>query len=789
MLVTHSKIYNIFVGEIKKYNILLVIIKILIKGQVRYITIREVIIINISEVELISTNEIEDWKKQCTKTLFNKCIKELSNYKKLTKIKLANLMLISCLYDSKEAIYEGRKKSIFNYNKVNSKEKVDFIIEYLVINNSFINFSESERKYLIEKKELSWLYDYYKKTNKFLIDRAIQLEKKRVYYKDNNTLFHSTISTDLITILDGLFLVLFNLNSKEKYLLKKRGLINYDSLFEKYSIEEISLGVSYLYKLYNENLSNLSKLSSKQESIIVNKKMIKDDSRILIDLIEKATKLQIIMEWEATIDFLGYQVEKQGEIYTISDIDNDFEKSKSLGYIRFNSQRYIFEKDASDNIDDSDVTIDKIVNEIYSRDLFYKQGKGNRERIMLILDKRLVELIAKTGGIDERNELAFFAKEWSLVQEEFEKKEIAENVYFVDLMKFIKPFRVIQKLFTKYIADTPNIRTNDIIGLGQFWMNEQMFYNILTVFLEKDKVQKIFEILTVNQKSEHLDLQYTPFLKFGTNIGVFVSLISANNILRNFVRQSFQNKNLFVTNNNGVDGLSKITSSAFLENGNFKVFENEIYKYNGYDYEIDVIAISENDIFIIECKNALLPTDIYEIRSSVDHLKKAQKQLDIHKNNFLDEEWVKRFCSKKSINLKGRNIHTLIIMGNRLFSGCKQFGHPIRPIFELDMVLNKGSIISDFAKYRIWTNEQFEVKDFVNYLNEELSFIREEHNSLESYELQHKVNGKVLKYKSYSLNQLEVIRKFNSKYLVDVIDRAVYEEIKNYTGYDYNKKE
>lgn len=729
----------------------------------------------ISEVEVLGIKELEEWKKKCTKKIYNDCIHKLSNHKNLSKYKLVNLILISCLFNPKEAIYEARKKNVFNFSKVANKEKIVFIIEHLLKNDSIIHYEESEKKYLLEKRELNWLFDYYKKTETSLINKIIELEKNRVYYKENKSVVYSTTCTDLLSILDGLFMGLFNINfNKETDIFNKKGFNTYKSLIDDYAIEEISEGVSYLYKLYNKNLKNLYNVS---EVIIVNKKNILNNGKVLKELIEKAVKIQTIKEWEATIDFLGYKVEKQENIYTIRDIDSGFEKSMSLGYIRFAEQRFIFEKRASDGINESDITLDKIADSIYSKDLFQKVGKGKRERIMFIINQPIINIISKTMGSDEKNELEYFSKEWSLTQEEIEQKKIAENLYFIDLLKFIKPFRLIQKLIVKYIAETPGIRATDIMGLGQFWMDEQMFFKLVKEFLEKDKIKIIKELLTANLNSEHLDLQYTPFVIMGGKIGVFLSLISANNILRNFVRQSFQSKNLFVTNNNGLDGLSMITSSVFIENGNFEVFENVKYRYAGNEHEIDVIAIGEENIYLMECKNALFPTDMYELRTSIDHLKKAQKQLETHKEIFENEEWIQAFLSKKGISKRKRKIYTLIIMGNRIFNGCTQFGHPIRTVFELDMILNKGSITTPFANFRVWENEEFGENDLLNYLNENISFIRKQYDSLEKFEKEILINGKKLKYETYALNQLELMKKLKSSYSVEIINRELYERL------------
>jgi hypothetical protein len=133
--------------------------------------------------------------------------------------------------------------------------------------------------------------------------------------------------------------------------------------------------------------------------------------------------------------------------------------------------------------------------------------------------------------------------------------------------------------------------------------------------------------------------------------------------------------------------------------------------------EIDLIAYKDGHLFIIECKNSFHPCNVYERRTTYDYLKYASHQLNLRKSWLSDLE--KQSLAFQQLGWEvpvTTNIHTCIALGNRVFNGLVQDGHPVRSVHELLNVLLRGIVSLKSEKFRLWKDEQFEVSDFIKQL-------------------------------------------------------------------------
>ena len=86
-----------------------------------------------------------------------------------------------------------------------------------------------------------------------------------------------------------------------------------------------------------------------------------------------------------------------------------------------------------------------------------------------------------------------------------------------------------------------------------------------------------------------------------------------------------------------------------------------------------------------------------------------------------------RIITELGIDNVPDKVISFIVLGNRLFSGCRDFGYPIRTPFELENILNNGHIYIHFNEnlneIRIWEKEKFIENDLVRFLSENDSYI------------------------------------------------------------------
>lgn len=400
-------------------------------------------------------------------------------------------------------------------------------------------------------------------------------------------------------------------------------------------------------------------------------------------LIYLASKLEVFRERECYLDFFGYSIEREENTFKIQDDNENLEKGMRLGYSIFSEQRYVFQMQYLNDPTNNLITIDKLVKELDIEELIIKTGKGKRERFSFQFNGDLLTLFSKIKFYDHSLELEHIGKEWNLSKKELKTKSIVGNATLNDILAFTFIFKLLSKIVIAYIEKNKKLKNKDILGMGELWIFEEQFFAMMDYFMDKDKSEAVLDILTLDVHKNVVDLFYTPIFREKNRIGIYVSLFSSSNILRNIIQNSFINQNKAVTNNDGVDGLSNKVYESFNKNKNFEVLKNVEYRINKGQKEIDVLVISEEYLYIIECKNALFPSNSYETRTSIDHLLKAKTQLNQHIEAFNNETVKRNIETKLNIRIP-QKIKTIIVMGNRLFVGNKNFEHPIRTYWELD---------------------------------------------------------------------------------------------------------
>lgn len=140
------------------------------------------------------------------------------------------------------------------------------------------------------------------------------------------------------------------------------------------------------------------------------------------------------------------------------------------------------------------------------------------------------------------------------------------------------------------------------------------------------KAEELIMLFTYNKKYK-LDLQYTPLLSYSDYIMMPLFLTVKSNFLRNCIAQSYIVKNQIVNQEDKEYLVLRLKEILENNHPNFKVFTNKKFKYNNRNGEIDVILITDDSLYLFECKAPLEPTSNFELRSTNDHICKAANQL------------------------------------------------------------------------------------------------------------------------------------------------------------------
>lgn len=659
------------------------------------------------------------------------------------------------IWEPNEAIIESRKKGVFRYKAYGfKKNKALYLLDSLINDRDNYLFSEQTNIYLIDKKSLCWLYDFYKKSEEKLVQYIREHHNSRDRIKKGNLIIENALFKDLLAYIDVCFYL--DLQSEKGPYLNKNKL-------DGYSKEEVCDGISYIVFLYDKIIG-----IRQDAHYFINPKYVLSDE--IKSIILSACKVIQVEEWELYIDYFDYKIKNNGNIWNIFDKSEVLEKSIRLGYIRNQMQGYAFYISSEDRLKDS-ISINKAGDYIEEHlgDIITKEiSDGKLSRYRFEFPEPLLSLFSDDKGFgkewfkEEIQRIEHFASELIMSYDEVSQKKITDNCTLIDIILFQRFFLFINEVSSKILfkkRDKNKVVSSLIPSFGTEVLN-----SLLNTFMkDKSKTQELLNLFTY-KKDLKLDLQYTPFLKVSNGVIFSSTLVAKSNLIRNAIAYSYLVKNQVANNDQGLEPLVQECNNIFKKcKEGYSVFINKKFTYMKKAGEVDVLVVSDTDIILIECKSPLSPVNNFEMRSSLDHIEKANKQLNLSKVAFNDKNFRRTYFKAWGIEDKNQNIRTCIVFGNRLFTGYNKFAHPIRYIYELDMVLNKGIIYSELGQWSVWKGETFTHTDLIDFLSEDRTFIRHNFESMDEVNETMLVKGKKLIFKTYAYNIAKSFQKYDLK--------------------------
>lgn len=680
--------------------------------------------------------------------------KILANAKVELKEKVLKAIVCYAIWEPDEAIETGRRKGIFRYKVFGIKTRnyakyyMTFLLEYA----SIFNFSEKAKSYLVQKIDCDWLDEFYIK-KETEIDRIIEEHhkkriRKRIKKRDGKRIYYfnleSSLHKELLAYIDMIFFSGTKLNIGT----------NFNTL-DSFSREEIAEGVSYLLYKYTVLYG-----IDKEKNYFVDANFV--NSKEMETLLLYACQINYMIEIELLVDFYDYDIFTDGKNITIKSRDDSLEKSIRMAYIKNEMQEVLFyargQNVASTNALNLQQVSNLFINELEEK--FVKNIKdGILSRYVFEIPVLAIEKIAEQnveGRItlyeEEALEIEHFAKEICMTTAELYEKKITDNCNVYDVMLCQRLFRFVYYM-QKEVYDKEKEWRKIIQSLIPITSREQLI-QYLTMFLKnREKAEEIYRLLEYNTDCK-FDIQYTPFISIGEKVIYPISILAQSNLIRNTIAYSYMSKNQYVNDDGGLESLVSVCASSFEScTYGYKVFTNKKYKYMGKKGEIDVIVVSDEEIILVECKAPLMPTSNFEMRATFEHIEKASRQLDLSKMAFEDDGFRKKYF-KDGLGMDGKErvVRTCIVLGNRLFSIWSSSKHPVRYIYELDMILNNGEIRSPFTKWSIWKGENYTHDDLVDFLSQEGQFMEIMQDSMDMYSNTINFKGKNITYESFMWN-------------------------------------
>lgn len=652
-----------------------------------------------------------------------------------------NMLLVSIYFQNVKTLDVIKRKGLFRYSKyINRKCIVKEIASELISIYKLYGFLTDEiESYLNSIINYSSIINSYESFNGFVLKEIKEFEKK---YTDK-----SLIKT-LLSYADFLFL--------SNYFPKTRDDLSNISNRTK---ENVCSAISFLIYFYTE------KIKDKEVDInFVAEEYI--TSGDIQKLIMPVCYLLDFKEFEVLIDHFGYYCEKHDKKLIIKPPFEDFEKSIRLGYIKTDLQQI------NDKIDTHDaVSFEEFVDEINKKSPFQFVkliDTHNYSRYRLEIPEPfydlLIERFIKPDALfkEEIRYLSSIFKEQLLNLDDLEKIQIRDDLTLSEFMKIRRTFLIFYLFFAKEIYKKEKVESKLLLRSLIPVLSKKSFYEFIEKLLPTIKIDSFLDIVCWEPGLDVLfDLQYHPILFFDDYFLIPLSIFSNSNSIRNLYASEYKKNNVKLLSDGGIDPLvNKLCSSL-----NHASLECHTETPVGYT-DIDVFAIYENVLFVFECKHSLHPVSSFDLRTTYDYIKKAEKQLDLIIDDFNSGNLIKKLEKKHNIKLNYiEKIQGVVILSNRLFNG-NIFRYPVRNINELENILLRGTIKTENGIFWLWKEKKLTVDFLIDYFSLTNELVQIFYDSLSKRTLTYKFANPIIEYNTYSLEMkiaIPNLKKFTDK--------------------------
>jgi hypothetical protein len=683
--------------------------------------------LNKIEKDILLNNLVE--KKYVTPT--KKEFKELSNelvseINKGRYVKTRNILTVCIFFNYEETFKILKKKGIFRYyNYINKKCIIKNIaIECLEISSKLKILKEEDKKYLNSIINYSKILEVYNSIDKIILNGIKLFENK---YPNK-----SFIKT-LLSFTDFLFISNF-------YPKKTDNLLDLAS----HSKENISSAVSYLIHIYTSYLGDREMDINK-----VAENYLKSDE--FLKIIISTCFFLDFKEFEIFIEHFNYDCILENNNIRIQAPFENFEKSIRLGYIKTEIQVF----NDFFLVDDA-MSFEDLVNSLNKQDKFkfFKHTETHNypryilelpDSLFIILNERFIQPDALFK--DEILYLSSIFKEQLLNPDSLHSLKIKEDLSLFEFIKIRRVFMLLYLLFTKEIYKIEKLETTLLLHSLIPILKKEPFYKLIGVF-SNEKIETFLDIVCWEpNQNDFFDLQYQPIIFYKDNFLISLSIFINSNSIRNLFASQYKLNNSSLLSDGVIDPL--VDNLCYILN----TAKIESYKETKLtNTDIDVFITYDNTIFIFECKHNLLPTSAYDLRTTYDYIKKAEKQLDKIKEEFTKGNLIKLLEKKHNVKLDHiSNIICVIVLSNRMFNG-NIFRYPIRNINEIDNLFNRGTMRTENGKFWIWKQKHLTIDDLLEYFSLENYFISLFYGSLTEKVKKYQLKDITISFETFSLD-------------------------------------
>jgi len=522
-----------------------------------------------------------------------------------------------------------------------------------------------------------------------------------------------------------------------------------DNPAQSYTPEELADGFSYLYYLYAEHIG-----LSVEVLAHIDTRGVYDGRHLR--MLQAASELRRYREWEIQVDMGTHRCERGAAGFQITVLDERNEKALRLSYIQTSTAK---DREKINAEKREGATLQELADRMYRvmvRGGAFRFLEHPIPRVTLSLteDPKFWEILRENDLFKEEG--AYFANAMQSYLTSYERLvgfRFPGGVTAGDLMKVMRLFTLLRIWFNRHLAeryaDDPALIAQSTVAV----YTAEMLRALLSHLIDGSRVDSLLELLTW-RPGKPFDVQYQPLMWVAGHYMIAPNVLGMSDLIRN----SMQLTSARVHADAEQDPAERMLESAF-EMAGIRSASGIKYKWNGTAGEIDVVAYGDGILFGFECKNSLLPTSPFELRTTFNHLAKAADQMDRLRNAVRDPVFLQWLEERTGLPCtQATEVVTGIIATNRMFSGGKFRSHPVRGLLEMGNLLLSGEIVVGGRAKRLIQGERAtpaEVRDELvnNTLRSELFDL------MIPLEVTYTFSGKPVTTVTFALDRLELERR------------------------------
>jgi hypothetical protein len=481
-----------------------------------------------------------------------------------------------------------------------------------------------------------------------------------------------------------------------------------------FSVEQLAEGLSSLLALYGTEFGRLQSNLSIPEGAI--------DAERYIRFLISACHLQMFREWEFQIDRLGYCLieSSTADTFTMEPPTPEFGRAVELGFIHTNQQRAIktgdwFDKDAHSFHDFAPRAVQTMEEAGLIRLL-----KEPNERYRFEFPADVLTSLAQVEELFQEEKIALKGACRDLLTpvDQLLDFDLNNGLTLRDLFQVSRLMQFIRSITAAKLVPELEAHPNHVLQSLIPVFQKPILIGLVGTVIGEDKAERAIDMMCLDIKG-HVDLQYQPLVPVGEQIMLPANIFASSHVFRNSLLVI--GKRLY--EDGKVDPLVDLIADVFQEQG-LSPQTRVNYAWGGEKGEADVLILIDNILFVLECKNSLVPTGPHELRTSLDYIEEAAIQLSRWQKHFQDPKFRQSLVKKTGLAIDHKTrLVTGVIMSNRMFMGYRIDGHPVRGAYELEHFIREGNISMGDEVFSYWEGNALSADDLRRYFEQDLTYV------------------------------------------------------------------